>query len=239
VAVDNSSTHAVFDGLAVAGDRLYAADFHNASRCVLLVQPAAALLLRPEDAEGMGRRSESGPEWEHLRDREAGRKGDDAGRARDRTTSTSSPGWEARSPRGSRIPRAPLNAPWGSRWRLRTSASAATCSSATSERAHQRLRPQSSRKWVYRSRSGQLAGRRSSRQALGDRVQPAGATRYDERPLLRRGAAGGRTVSSASSPSASRRRAPGAGQPARRVSRARPLMLRSNSPLNERDLLYG
>jgi uncharacterized protein (TIGR03118 family) len=30
VAVDNSSTHAVFDGLAVAGDRLYAADFHNA-----------------------------------------------------------------------------------------------------------------------------------------------------------------------------------------------------------------
>jgi uncharacterized protein (TIGR03118 family) len=30
VAVDDSSTHAVFDGLAVANDRLYAADFHNA-----------------------------------------------------------------------------------------------------------------------------------------------------------------------------------------------------------------
>ena len=30
VAADLSSTHAVFDGLAVANDRLYAADFHNA-----------------------------------------------------------------------------------------------------------------------------------------------------------------------------------------------------------------
>jgi len=30
VAVDNSSTHALYDGLAVANDRLYAADFHNA-----------------------------------------------------------------------------------------------------------------------------------------------------------------------------------------------------------------
>jgi uncharacterized protein (TIGR03118 family) len=30
VAVDNSSSHALFDGLAVASDRLYAADFHNA-----------------------------------------------------------------------------------------------------------------------------------------------------------------------------------------------------------------
>jgi uncharacterized protein (TIGR03118 family) len=29
VAVDDSSTHAVFDGLAVANDRLYATDFHN------------------------------------------------------------------------------------------------------------------------------------------------------------------------------------------------------------------
>jgi len=30
VAVDNSTAHAVYDGLAVANDRLYAADFHNA-----------------------------------------------------------------------------------------------------------------------------------------------------------------------------------------------------------------
>jgi uncharacterized protein (TIGR03118 family) len=30
VAVDGSSTHALFDGLAIANDRLYAADFHNA-----------------------------------------------------------------------------------------------------------------------------------------------------------------------------------------------------------------
>jgi uncharacterized protein (TIGR03118 family) len=30
VAVDNSSSHALYDGLAVANDRLYATDFHNA-----------------------------------------------------------------------------------------------------------------------------------------------------------------------------------------------------------------
>jgi uncharacterized protein (TIGR03118 family) len=30
VAVDNSASHALYDGLAVANDRLYAADFHNA-----------------------------------------------------------------------------------------------------------------------------------------------------------------------------------------------------------------
>jgi uncharacterized protein (TIGR03118 family) len=30
VAVDGSATHALFDGLAIANDRLYAADFHNA-----------------------------------------------------------------------------------------------------------------------------------------------------------------------------------------------------------------
>ena len=187
---------AVFTGLAIANDRLYAADFHNARVDAFdaSFKPLVARLLRSEHPQGLGAvrhpgartGTSSSPTPSRTRRRRR------RSRAAATATSTSSP------PTGSSLTRvaskgssnAPLNAPWGL-------AMAPTNFGAYSGdllvgnfgngRISAYLLQLDRGKWVYKGQVRVASGAPIvARRPLGDRVRQRRVGRADEQPLLRR-----------------------------------------------------
>ena len=116
---DRSATGAVYKGLAIANDRLYATDFHNGRVDVFdasfdLVTPRAAS--RPQDAEGLCAVRDPGARRQHLRHL------CEAGRRREGRHAATGPGVRGRVHAGRPLvarvvnsgkKNAPLNAAWG------------------------------------------------------------------------------------------------------------------------------